>query len=148
MILESNPAPLFVPMFIDGFQNIMHETRKKPRWLPRVGHKVRVFFGEPLDTADVFGEQRDRWRQLVEEQTEISSGSAGPLFGDGLKYGPQAVQLRIEVAAAVRGHVARLRKEAGCPDDDPTFELAETWKRDPALKKYQSPVDGSIVHRE
>ncbi|ROT38850.1 tafazzin [Sodiomyces alkalinus F11] len=148
LILESNPAPLLVPMFIDGIQHIMHEHRRSPRWLPRIGQKVHVVFGDALDTGHVFGRQRAIWRRLIEEQ----AGQARPLvdhsYPEQLKYGSEAIQLRIEVAETVRSAVAGLRGASGYPPDDPTFALARTWQREPPQRRFKSPVDGSIVHKE
>ncbi|KAJ4304178.1 Lyso-phosphatidylcholine acyltransferase [Collariella sp. IMI 366227] len=55
LILESDPAPDVLPMFIDGTQRVMHEDRGFPRFLPRVGRTVRVAFGEVLDYEGCLG---------------------------------------------------------------------------------------------
>ena len=49
LILESEPLPQIVPIFVDGTQRIMHESRKFPRFVPRVGRDVRVCFGGDVD---------------------------------------------------------------------------------------------------
>lgn len=149
LILESNPAPRLVPMFIDGNHRIMHETRGKPRWLPRIGKKINVVFGDALDTGRVFGEARDRWRELVhKEEARAKEGGEDILYPMALEEHEEAVALRIEVAEGVRSQVARLRKASGYPDDDPAFARAETWRsKEPQRKQFRSQVDGSIVRR-
>ncbi|KAF4984382.1 hypothetical protein FZEAL_426 [Fusarium zealandicum] len=137
LILESDPAPEFIPMFIHGTQHVMAEDRGWPRWAPRIGNKVRVVIGEPTDVDQVFGHQRAAWRKLVEK-------------GDPemLKDSPEAIQLRISVAKRVRDEVEKLRESLGFPaDQDETAAMAETWAKDPLEKKYKSPVDGSFVNR-
>ncbi|CRK13740.1 hypothetical protein BN1723_002000, partial [Verticillium longisporum] len=148
MILESNPAPKFVPMFIDGHHLIMHENRGKPRWLPRVGRKVRVVFGDAVDVDQVFGEFRKRWRHLVEEHQDRVEESGKPLAPEALEGLEEAIHLRKKVAELVRSQVARLRTASGYPEDDPSFAQAETWIREPTKTAFRSPVDGSFVHRE
>ena len=55
LILESEPAPDILPMFIDGTQKIMPENRTFPRFLPRLGKKVRVAFGEDVHPGVAVG---------------------------------------------------------------------------------------------
>ncbi|KAK5988774.1 Tafazzin [Cladobotryum mycophilum] len=118
LILESDPAPEFIPMFIHGTQDIMPEERGFPDRL--------------------FGRYRTAWKRLVEK-------SSDPEF---LMTGPEAVQLRIEVAKAVRDEVQKLRLSLGFPaEKDDSAALAETWANEPNIKKFKSPVDGSLVNR-
>ncbi|KAL2016287.1 hypothetical protein VTK56DRAFT_3915 [Thermocarpiscus australiensis] len=70
LILEADPAPDVVPMFIDGTQRVMPEDRGFPRFLPRVGKRVRVAFGEVLDYERTFGDLRRRWEGLVRRELE------------------------------------------------------------------------------
>ncbi|OLN81616.1 Lysophosphatidylcholine acyltransferase [Colletotrichum chlorophyti] len=149
LILESEPAPQIVPIFIDGFSDIMPEDRKWPRWAPRIGAKIRVIYGEALEVSEAFREQRLRWKRMVQKETEALGR---PLIAgevpETLKDHPEAVQLRIEVAKTVRDMVQKLRLRAGYPQDAPSLELAETWEREPKKKQFKSPVDDSLVHKE
>ncbi|KAK6210177.1 acyltransferase [Colletotrichum tabaci] len=149
LILESDPAPQLVPIFIDGFSDIMPEDRHWPRWAPRIGAKIRVIYGEALEVGDAFKEQRSRWKSMVQKEEEALGKrlDAGEV-PESLKDHPEAIQLRIEVAKTVRGMVQELRLRAGYPQDDPAFALAETWERDPKKKQYKSPVDDGLVHKE
>ncbi|KAM7193276.1 hypothetical protein V8F20_008471 [Naviculisporaceae sp. PSN 640] len=70
LILESEPAPDVLPMFIDGTQRIMPEDRGFPRFLPRMGKNIRVAFGEVLDYESTFGDLRRRWHDLVQRTRE------------------------------------------------------------------------------
>lgn len=148
LILETNPAPQLVPIFIDGTQHIMHEQRRSPRWLPRIGRTVHIVFGDVLDTGRVFGRQREHWRRLLQQHGEHVRPLGAHDYPEQLKHGREAVQLRIEVAEAVRKAVAGLRGASGYSHDDPTFALARTWQSEPSQRRFRSPVDGSIVHRE
>ena len=65
-----------------------------------------------------------------------------------LKHGPEAVQLRIEVAKSVRGEVEKLRESIGLPpEEDETAAIAETWSKEPTKRKFKKPVDGSLINR-
>lgn len=139
LILESEPAPEFVPMFIHGTQNIMPEDREFPRFLPRIGQRIRVMIGKPADSESLFGHYRTAWKRLVEKKN-------GDL--DLLKHDPEAVQLRIDLAKAVRDEISKLRLSMGFPkDEDETAALADTWSKEPNKRKFKSPVDGSLVNR-
>lgn len=137
LILESDPAPEFIPMFVHGTQHIMSEERGWPRWAPRVGKRFRMVIGEPTDVDKVFGHHRAAWRRLV------GKGDA-----ELLRDGQEAVQLRIDVARAVRDEIGKLRESMGLkPEEDETAALAETWAKEPNKRKFRSPVDGSLINR-
>ncbi|KAI1144605.1 acyltransferase [Hypoxylon sp. FL0543] len=146
LILESEPMPDVLPMFIDGAQHIMPEDRRWPRFIPRFPVKFRVAFGELVDTEKTFGDLRARWRELVrrEKKKTLAMGE----LTDELKYGKEAVALRIEVARRVRDEVMKVRRSMGYPDEEePGFELAETWAREPSKDRFKSDVDDSLVNK-
>ncbi|KAL2140800.1 hypothetical protein VTI28DRAFT_3234 [Corynascus sepedonium] len=70
LILESDPAPDVLPMFVDGTQRVMPEDRGFPRFLPRIGKTVRVAFGQVLDYDATFGDLKRRWDELVSRERE------------------------------------------------------------------------------
>ncbi|KAI1384705.1 acyltransferase [Hypoxylon trugodes] len=145
LILESEPAPDVLPMFIDGTQHAMPEDRSFPRFLPRFGIKFRVAFGELLDPEDKFGDLRKRWRELVNKEKR---GLVMGELTDELKYGEEATRLRIEVAKRVRDEVLKVRRSLRYPDEEPPgFELAETWAREPNKDRFRSDVDDSLVNK-
>jgi monolysocardiolipin acyltransferase len=133
LILESEPLPEIIPIFIDGTQNVMHESREFPRFVPRVGKKIKVVFGESVDGDKVFGDLRRKWKVLVEmqkdalrrkgEDTSIEMG----VLTDGLKYSQEAVALRLEATRRMRNEVLKLRKSLGYDEEDPKNGLVETW---------------------
>lgn len=149
MILESEPMPDMLPIFIDGTHRVMAEDRGWPRFLPRFGIKFRVAFGEPVDTEKTFGDLRAQWRELVRQQE--AKTAAPRVLGelpDELKYGEKAVKLRIEVARRVREEVLKVRRGLGYPvEEPPGYELADTWTREPGKDKFKSNVDDSLVNK-
>ncbi|KAK6193255.1 hypothetical protein LQW54_012663 [Pestalotiopsis sp. IQ-011] len=148
LILESEPMPDVLPMFIDGTQHMMSEDRTFPRFLPRINKTFRVAFGELVDTERAFGDLRRRWQELVRKETKGGKALAMGELTDELKYGREAIELRTEVARRVRDEIEKLRISQGCPEDDHRLALAETWAREPAAKAYKSNVDDSLVRKE
>jgi len=150
LILESEPMPEIVPIFIDGNQDVMHESRGFPRGVPRAGKKIRIAFGESVDGERIFGDLRVRWQKLVKLQKEalIKKGETpdwdmGELT-EGLKYGSEAVALRQEVTNLVRMEVLKVRRSLGYPDEDPKQGLVETWIEE-GPKETGKMNDGSWV---
>ncbi|KAF2027947.1 hypothetical protein EK21DRAFT_70829 [Setomelanomma holmii] len=144
LILESEPMPDIVPIFIEGFDEIMHETRTFPRFIPRPFKNVRVTFGERLDAEEAFGDLRRRWKQIRAREEQAEGTLAIGVLNDTLKYSDEAVSLRKECTRRIRQAVLDVRRQRGYPEDDPKNSLAETWLREgpqrEGLKK-----DGSIT---
>jgi monolysocardiolipin acyltransferase len=160
LVLEADPPPAVLPMFVDGTQRVMPEDRAFPRFLPRAGQTVRVAFGDVLDYDAVFGDLRRRWDGLVsremarlrkEGRQEGVVVQLGELPTEELKYGREAQEIRIEVARRMREEILKVRRSLGrYPEPDPTFGLAETWRLDDDIeaKKYKSRVDGSNINQD
>jgi monolysocardiolipin acyltransferase len=167
LVLEADPVPDIVPMFVDGTQRVMPEDRGFPRFLPRVGKTVRVAFGEVLDYDKTFGDLKKRWeglvqRELKQQQQHASKpppgppGSEPPQFSpesmtESLRSGAEAQEIRIEVARRMRHEILKVRRSlGGYPEPDPAFALAETWAVDDDIeaKKYKSRVDGSNINQD
>lgn len=70
LILEAEPMPDVVPMFIDGTSDVMNEHRGFPRFVPRPGKKVKVAFGDKVDMEATFGDLRRQWKGLVRKAVE------------------------------------------------------------------------------
>lgn len=150
LILESEPLPEIVPIFIDGNQRVMHESREFPRFIPRAGKTIRIAIGDSIDGEKVFGELRERWKKLVAMQKEALARKGqethwemGELT-DGLKYGAEAVALRKEVTMRIRMEVLKVRRSLGYPDEDPKEGLVETWIEEGGPDSGQKK-DGSWV---
>ncbi|KAL1643877.1 Lyso-phosphatidylcholine acyltransferase [Diplodia intermedia] len=129
LILESEPhCPDVVPMWVDGPQLVMHETRAFPRFLPRPGKPVSVTFGDRVDVDAVFGDLRARWRRLKEQQERRDGRPLDVgVLSDALMYGSEAVELRKECTMRMREEVLKVRRSVGLPDEDPKAGLVETW---------------------
>lgn len=132
LILEPDVCPDIVPMWIDGNQYIMHETRQWPRFLPRVGKQCAVWVGENVggEGNSVFHELRQRWQRLVEENQRPGESLEVGVLNEKLKFGEEAVALREECAQQVRKAVLNVRKRTGLPDEDPKSGLVETWREE------------------
>ncbi|KAI0180837.1 acyltransferase [Hypoxylon sp. FL1284] len=158
LILETDPAPDVLALFVDGTQRVMPEDRGPPRFLPRFPVRFRVAFGEPQDADRAFGDLRARWKDLVrrhgrrrrhDENREPATPLAAGELTDELKYGDEAVRLRVEVARRVRDEVMKVRRSMGYPDEkEPGLELAETWAREPKKDRFKSSVDDSLVNKK
>lgn len=150
LILESEPLPDIIPIFIDGNQEVMHESREWPRFIPRAGKNIKIAFGESVDGEKVFGELRARWKRLVKLQKEALMRKGEPTdwemgeLTEGLKYSSEAVELRKEVTRRVRNEVLKLRRNLGYPDEDPKQGLVETWLEE-GPKETGKMEDGSWV---
>ncbi|KAI5779747.1 hypothetical protein EDC01DRAFT_621083 [Geopyxis carbonaria] len=131
-LLESERAPVVVPMFVSGFEGIMPEDRGFPRWWPRWGNDVRVVFGEAIDGEDGWGDLRRRWRTFVES-------------GGDVREGKEAVELRIEATRRVREAVGEVRRGLGLPEEAKGAGDPETY-REPGMDKKQGQLDdGTMV---
>lgn len=149
LILEPLEAPDVVPIFIEGTDQIMHESRTFPRFLPRIGKKVTVTFGRELDVEGTFGDLRKRWRELADkdakergnpEWDEIMLG----IVPEGLTNHPEAIELRKECTKRVRDAVLEVRRSRGLPDEDPKSGVAETWLKEGGKREGRMD-DGSWV---
>ncbi|RFU34951.1 hypothetical protein B7463_g1385, partial [Scytalidium lignicola] len=152
LILESEPMPEIVPVFIDGYQDVMPHDRNWPRFVPRAGKKIMIAFGESVDTEWLFGDLRKKWKELVRLQKEALKKKGLPTdmalgeLTEELKYGQQAVELRIEVTKRIRNEVVKLRRSLGYPEEDPKAGLVETWIEEGMTgNKSGRMEDGSLV---
>ncbi|MCJ1452854.1 hypothetical protein MMC28_003199 [Mycoblastus sanguinarius] len=147
LILEPEECPDIIPMWIEGNNEIMPEDRVAPRWVPRIGKKCGVWFGENVggEREGVFRELRQKWRALVEDNKRKGGGGLEVgVLNDELKYGKEAVALREECTRHVRGEVLRVRRMSGLADEDPKEGLVETW-REEGGKREGRMDDRSLV---
>ncbi|RAK94863.1 uncharacterized protein BO80DRAFT_460251 [Aspergillus ibericus CBS 121593] len=130
LILEASECPDVVPIWLEGFDQVMHESREFPRFLPRVGKDVSVTFGQKVDREAVFGDYRRRW-QAIKAKAERTSPDTRDLplgvLNDELLYDTEAIELRKEVTKKVRDLVLEVRRTRGLSDEDPKEGLVETW---------------------
>lgn len=138
LILEPPECPDVVPMFIEGTDEVMHESRSFPRFIPRVGKNISVTFGDELDVEAVFGDLRQRWRDLMRRHVEKEERN-GRFWDEDLMLGivpeslahhEEVVELRKECTKRVRDAVLAVRRSRGYPDEDPKNGVVETWLRE------------------
>ena len=158
LILEAEPCPDVLPVWIDGPQQVMDDRRTWPRPIPRPGKDVSVTFGGLVDRDAVLEPFRERWRALKEKARQnrsrrlLQTGNnsteteeLGVLTDEELRYGPEAEKLRIDVTLAVRNEVLKLRRSCGLPDEDPKCGLAETFRLEGTRTREGEKEDGSVV---
>jgi monolysocardiolipin acyltransferase len=158
LILESEPCPDVLPMWIDGPQEVMNEKRTWPRPVPRPGKHIEVTFGELVDRETVLEPLRERWRvlkenprrrriELLADGEELLVERLGEVKDAELKYGAEAKQLRIDVTLAIRNEVLKVRRSRGLQDEDPKRGLAETFRREGGEKmpREGEMEDGSVL---
>lgn len=160
LILEPPTCPDVVPMWIEGTDQIMHESRTFPRFLPRAGKRVSVTFGSKLDGDATFGDLRRRYQAIKERHLHrfcfsddarlkaverYDEKALGYPFWEALPDGDAEVrELWAETARRVREEVLKLRRARGWPDEDPKASAAETWRRE-GPKRTGRMADGSWV---
>lgn len=146
LILEADTVPDLVPMWIEGFDQVMHESRTFPRFIPRGNIDISVSFGEKVDMEARFGDLRSKWAQLV-ARVQAKGGQSnelGVIRDQELMSGAEAVKLREECTMRVREEVLKIRRSRGYVDEDPKCGLMETW----AIEGQETEgrmADGSIV---
>lgn len=147
LVLEADECPDIVPIWIEGNDRIMAEDRGFPRFIPRLGQKVGIWFGTNVggDNESVFQEMRRRWQKLVQRDRENGGSGHPDELSDELKYGTEAVRLRVECTRHIRDAVLELRRQRGLPDEDPKSGLAETWRAEGGESEGGQKPDGSIL---
>ncbi|KAI1936849.1 Lyso-phosphatidylcholine acyltransferase [Ophidiomyces ophidiicola] len=130
LILEASECPDVVPMWIDGTDEVMHESRTFPRFLPRINKNISITFGKKADVEDLFGDLRRRWQKLKSEAEGDGQPTSLGVLNKELMYGQEAVELRKECTMRVRELVLQVRSSTGLPNEDPKASLAETWARE------------------
>jgi monolysocardiolipin acyltransferase len=144
LILESEPCPDVVPIWIEGPDEVMHESRQFPRPIPRPFKTVSITFGDKLDGDKAFGDLRERWKKIRANEGGALEGLEVGVLSDALKYSPEAVELRKECTMRVRQAVLDVRRTRGLPDEDPKVGLAETYALEGSRGEGKKD-DGSFV---
>lgn len=147
LILESEPCPNVVPIWIEGFDEVMHESRQSPRFIPRSGKDIVLYFGHTIDTDKTFGDLRNRWRKLCDAEEKLLQNGRIEIgtLTDRLKYSDEAINLRIECTNRVRQEILKLRSDRGLPEEDPKNGLATTWSEEGTTRRDGKMMDGSWV---
>ncbi|KKY39288.1 putative acyltransferase-like protein [Diaporthe ampelina] len=151
LILEAEPMPDMVPMFIDGTSDIMNESRTWPRAVPRPGKKVHVAFGDRVDMESTFGDLRRRWKALVKKAMEareaeiaaaerLAEAAAGGATGTGTSSAAKAAAA--ESNSGRSGIVAALprRSPAARPDVLRVGDLPDELKHSREAEQIRAEV--------
>ncbi|KAG9044394.1 hypothetical protein FS837_008219 [Tulasnella sp. UAMH 9824] len=76
MMLRAKVPPKVIPIYLEGFDDVMPENRGFPKFLPRLGSKIRVTFGEPAGITQEVGSIIEGWKS--QGQQEVEEGDADP----------------------------------------------------------------------
>lgn len=140
MLLEatalSNVQPIVVPMFIEGLQNVMHDSRSFPTFLPRLLRRVRCTYGEPIDD-DLISPFVLRWRKLTETIDDLPLEKDDAARQDAILAvtdGEEARAIRRELTKVLRDAVSQLRIECGYPPEHKQAHLAEFYTSEEGVK--------------
>jgi len=130
LILESTKAPVIVPMFATGFEKVAPESAagtKINRYLPaNFGAEINVAIGEQI-AEDIIEGFRKEWDDLCKKYSITNEKLID--LNDNLKFSEEAQNLRSQVAATLREHVAKIRHEyRKFPTEDPRFKSPSWWK--------------------
>lgn len=129
LLLESTKAPVIVPIFATGFEKIAPESAagtKVARYLPsNFGAEINVTIGTQI-AEDVIDGFRKEWKDLCDKYLKQDIDRD---LNDNLKFSKEAEQLRSNVAAALRQHVAKIRHDIrNYPTEDSRFQSPSWWK--------------------
>lgn len=140
IILETSALtgelPVVVPMFIEGLDQVMHESRSFPRFLPRLGKHVSCTYGQPIDEA-LIQPFVSKWRLLLAEAYKANDGAIpASTVGvpDLLLDSEEAQAIRRDLTKVVRDAVVDLRLKAGYPAEHPEAHRAEFYDSSEGLK--------------
>ena len=122
----------------------MPADRGFPKFLPRIGNKVAVTFGDKVDAEKVFGDLRTKWSRL-KAKAGLGKRPLGELNKE-LMHGKEAVELRKECTRRVRAEVIKVRRSRGFSNEDPKEGRVETWRRE-GPKREGKMKDGTWVEQ-
>lgn len=137
LLLESPVQPIFVPMFISGFDKVMNEARRFLRFVPRVGKAIRITYGTAVPD-ERFKDMRAEWWSLWKRE-----GGGKVEHSEVLRTGKEAVELRIETTRLVREEITNLRRSLGFPDEEPGVDDPQTYSLPSMPEKEGKLVDGT-----
>lgn len=129
--------PIIVPFFIEGFEQVMHESRVFPRFLPRVGKSIKCTYGRPIEETKI-QPFIDRYKALLDKNSKSSlmdhktSSQRESLVG--AMDCTEAQLIRTELTKVIRDAVVEVRREAGYPEEHPSAHLADFYDSAEGLK--------------
>lgn len=132
----SGAQPIIVPMFIEGLDQIMHESRTFPRFLPRLGKHVKCTYGSPID-EELIQPYVDRWHDLcaqADQKIDSRITNVPTESNQDLLDGEVAQEIRRELTKVIRDAVVELRAQAGYPPEHPLAHQAEFYDSSEGLK--------------
>lgn len=79
LIAHSRERPIVIPFCIDGMEKVIpheHETKRVPSYIPKLGNKVRVKFGDELHFQDLIDEYESKHGKLWKLPTSKAKTTA------------------------------------------------------------------------
>lgn len=148
LILEADECPTVLPIFSHGFEKVIPEDKHEGyKLLKQIGTTVHFGYGKVVD-ENILEEFRAKWRALVEKEQQLQQkepkDALVPLtdLTENLKYGPEAQQLRSDLAKYLYNTVGAVREDMGFPPQNPEFAEPEFWKPTGGCKDV--PVMGIV----
>lgn len=96
LILEPEKAPIIIPMFHSGMEQVMREYKVPPQFIPSIRKDLRIRFGEPI-SPDILEGLREKWKQHP-RKNDLRA-------------------LRMETTEIVRDAVNKVRSDMGFPPE-------------------------------
>ena len=110
--MEAKLPPVVIPVWITGFDQLMPEGRPFPyNYLPRIGARLGVTFGDPIVANELMEALRPSTSQSNALHSITSHESSTPSAD-----GPSTALIRQRVTAIVQREVERLGISARCAD--------------------------------
>lgn len=112
--MDCETIPIVIPIWISGFDDVMPDTRKYLRGIPRPGHKVSVTVGEPI-TSKIIPLMHE-WRRLSRKEKSSRQDQDPDRAGEGIggKWSENASEvdrrLQMETDAAAKLNIANSRQ--------------------------------------
>ncbi|KAG8875936.1 hypothetical protein FRB97_004613 [Tulasnella sp. 331] len=98
-MIKANSTPRVIPMYLEGFDDIMPADRGFPRFMPRFGKRLKITFGDPSGVTEEV--------RAIQETCTAEDVATSGLVPPSNESDPEA-QLRILMADILRQAVKRL----------------------------------------
>lgn len=125
LVLEPNKAPIVVPMYSHGLENVFPEHLAR-RLLGYGTHlPLQCNIGPPIN-AEVVNQWRQKWQDHA-----AAYPRDGPVPSELIQ---ETSSIRCEVALGLRAAILDIKRDLKHPDEDPRLGLASFWRDQTEVK--------------